>query len=276
MATVNRVILVVVDGMRPDAMLQARMPALHRLMETGAYTLSAQTVMPSITLPVHTSMFHSVAPETHGIYGNTWHPMVDETIPGIMDVVRQAGRKPSVYNTWEPLRDLARPGALFQSVYFNIYDTPPDVVDIRISHLAAEGILRDPPDFAFLYLGMPDEIAHRHTWMSQPYLDSLALADQGLSHLLSKLEEAGLLEGTAFLVLSDHGGHEHSHGTDSPDDMTIPWILWGPGVRKGCEIKTPVNVIDTAPTIAHLLGLPIPPGWQGRVIHEALEKEHGE
>ena len=41
-----------------------------------------------------------------------WHPMTDETIPGIMDVVRQSGRKSSVYNTWEPLRDLARPGRL--------------------------------------------------------------------------------------------------------------------------------------------------------------------
>ena len=37
---------------------------------------TAQTVMPSVTLPCHMSLFHSVAPDRHGILTNTYTPQV--------------------------------------------------------------------------------------------------------------------------------------------------------------------------------------------------------
>ena len=53
-------------------------------------------------------------------------------------------------------------------------------------------------------------------------------------------------------------------------DLTIPWIACGAGIREGHRIEAPVSLIDTAPTLAHLLGLPRPPEWEGQVIEEAL------
>src|SRR6266498_13043 len=110
MQPVDRVILFVVDGMRPEGVLQARTPAMHTLMERGAASLSAQTVLPSITLPTHMSMFHGVPPEVHGVFSNTYQPMPDGQFPGIIEVVRQAKRRPAAFYTWDPLRDLSRPG----------------------------------------------------------------------------------------------------------------------------------------------------------------------
>jgi arylsulfatase A-like enzyme len=47
--------------------------------------------------------------------------------------------------------------------------------------------------------------------------------------------------------------------------------LSGPGVRRGYTIESPVSLLDSAPTLAHLLNLPLPPGWVGRAITEVLE-----
>ena len=53
--------------------------------------------------------------------------------------------------------------------------------------------------------------------------------------------------------------------------MTIPWIIGGAGVKKGHIIERPVSLLDTAPTIAHLMGIPQPPVWEGTAVTEALE-----
>jgi arylsulfatase A-like enzyme len=75
------------------------------------------------------------------------------------------------------------------------------------------------------------------------------------------------------LLQSDHGGHERTHGTASSEDMTIPWLVAGPGIRQGYEIKTAVSLLDTAPTLARLLKISPHPAWEGRCIEEIFEGE---
>lgn len=267
----KRVILYVVDGMRPDGMLMAQAPHLQQMREYGAFTLSAQTVMPSITLPTHMSMFHGVTPEVHGVMGNLWQPMPGEPIPGIIELVRQAQRKAAAFYTWDELRDLSRPGSLAYSAFINIYGPQGETSDGEIARLAADYFVSQRPDFMFVYSGMVDEIGHHYGWLSPQYLDAVAQADAAIGSVVERLEAAGLMADTAMLVTADHGGHAQAHGSDLPDDMTVPWLLAGPGVRRGYEIRGPVRIIDTAPTIAWLLGLPCPDAWQGRPITEALE-----
>jgi arylsulfatase A-like enzyme len=73
---------------------------------------------------------------------------------------------------------------------------------------------------------------------------------------------------TTLLVQSDHGGHERTHGTDSPQDMLIPWLVAGPGIRSGYELDRPVSLLDTAPTLARLLGIQPQRDWEGRCVEE--------
>ena len=58
-----RTLLILVDGMRPDAI--ENLPRVKALLEKSAYTMNATTVMPSVTLPCHMSLFHSVEPGRH-------------------------------------------------------------------------------------------------------------------------------------------------------------------------------------------------------------------
>ena len=59
-----RVLLVSIDGMRPDAIKD--LPQVKKMMQESSYTFSEKTVFPSVTLPCHVSMFHSISPTRHG------------------------------------------------------------------------------------------------------------------------------------------------------------------------------------------------------------------
>jgi len=52
-------------------------------------------------------------------------------------------------------------------------------------------------------------------------------------------------------------------------DMTIPWIASGPGIVPDV-LTTTVHTYDTAATVAFVLGLPIPPEWDGVLVYEAF------
>ncbi|MHA1489902.1 MAG: alkaline phosphatase family protein [Promethearchaeota archaeon] len=53
--------------------------------------------------------------------------------------------------------------------------------------------------------------------------------------------------------------------------ISVPLIISGPGIDKGIDLKKPVNLIDVAPTLSHLLHIPKPKDSQGRVLHEAFK-----
>jgi predicted AlkP superfamily pyrophosphatase or phosphodiesterase len=217
--------------------------------------------MPAITLPCHVSIFHSVPPARHGITTNTWTPMA-RPLPGLVDVARVAGLRCAFFHNWEPLRDLNQPGALAFSYFRDNCYTDPDG-DRVIAEEAVRYLHSDQPDFAFVYFGTLDVAGHDHGWMSGRYLEQLARVDGALEVLLSALSPQHTV-----VVNSDHGGHERSHGVDIPEDMTVPWIATGPGIRQGYAIDSPISLLDTAPTIAHLLGMKPHPAWEGRCLNE--------
>jgi predicted AlkP superfamily pyrophosphatase or phosphodiesterase len=260
MSGVMSVVLFLVDGMRPDGLKQADTPTFDRLLASGAHTFSARTVMPSSTLPCHTSLFHSVLPERHGITTNTWTPQV-RPIPGLIDVIHRAGGMTAAFYNWEELRDISRPNSLNASFFLkNGYD-PAGAGDREITELALSWLSQNPFTFAFVYLGYTDIAGHAHGWMSRQYLQGIANADQCIGRVISALP----LECTT-IVMSDHGGHEYTHGTELAEDMTIPWLINGPGIPAGRQLERPVNIIDVAPTVTQLLGMTSPPEWQGTAV----------
>ena len=105
-----KVQLILVDGMRPDSLEACGNPYVKTLLENSLYTLDAKTVMPSVTLPCHMSLFHSVDPARHGITTNTYMPQV-RPIDGLVERLKGKAKCGMFYN-WEELRDLTRPGSL--------------------------------------------------------------------------------------------------------------------------------------------------------------------
>ncbi len=259
----NRVAFFMLDGVRPDALAAAHVPTLSGLRARGSSTLRATAVMPCITLPNHTTIFHSVPPERHGITSNAWQPMA-RPVPGLFEVAHAAGKRTAFLYNWEHLRDLARPGSL-DAAFFRHSQHDPDGDDITAA--AARQILtRDRPDFIFIYFGTIDAVGHDHGWMSPEYLAQLERVDAALGSVV-----ADLGDDFAVVVQADHGGHDRDHGLPIPEDLTVPWLAAGPGLCRGCTIATPVSHLDTAPTIARLLGVGPVPQWEGRCVDEIFE-----
>ena len=256
------IVLIMTDGLRPDALPLTRTPVIDRLQARAAYTMRASSVMPSFTLPCHVSIFHSVPPARHGIVTNDWQPMA-RPLPGLVEQAKNAGKRCAFFHNWENLRDLSRPGSLAYAYFRDNCYTPDG--DMVIAQAAANYIRSDQPDFTFVYLGTIDVAGHAYGWMSDKYLAQIERVDVAVALLLDALPDDSFI-----LLQSDHGGHDRTHGTETPEDMTIPWLLAGPGIRAGYALTKPVSLLDTAPTLAHILGVPPHPHWEGRCVAEAF------
>jgi predicted AlkP superfamily pyrophosphatase or phosphodiesterase len=257
------VVFVMLDGVRPDALAAADCPNLSSVRAQGASTQGARSLMPSITLPCHTSIFHSVPPTRHGIMSNIFTPMA-LPVPGLVEVARAAGKRVAFFYNWEELRDLARPGNLHYA-YFRDSSMDRDGDDETAAQ-ATKLIQTEKPDLAFVYMGTVDTAGHDHGWMSDPYLRQLEHVDALLGRLFAALPPE-----YALIVHSDHGGHDRDHGTDSDEDMLIPWMAAGPNIKRGYAIQSQITLLDTAPTIAKLLGIQVPRDWEGRSIEEIFQ-----
>jgi len=256
----NQITLVLIDGLRPDALDQANVPVINQLIQTGAWTLCARTVVPSVTLPCITSFFLGVPPETHGTVGNYWNSG-DWAGTGLIDLIHQSGGKTAFFYNWEPLRDISRPGSLDISVCLNHAESPAlplGVSDDQVTDIALQFLSLDGYDFVFVYLGGLDTAGHQHGWMSTEYIHTLENADRCLGRLLLALPPS-----STVIIASDHGGHDQSHGSDIDVDMTVPLIFHGAGILPG-SLPAPISVLDIAPTVAFIAGLDIPNEWEGK------------
>ncbi len=250
-----RVLLISVDGMRPDAVVQNT--TARSYIERAVYSMKASSVMPSVTLPCHMSMFHSVDPGRHGTTTNYYMPQV-RPIKGLFDVLAEAKKKCAFFYNWEQLRDLSRPGSLSYSFFCAGRTHGYEEANNIITDCAIEYIGNNNVDFTFLYLGYLDEAGHAFGWMSEEYMKALDNSWRNIDRIVKTLHEDYVV-----IVTSDHGGHDRSHGTEMPEDMTVPFIAFGKGIEEGKEISD-VSIMDVPPTVSSLLGVNPDEDWEGK------------
>ncbi|HEX6035886.1 MAG TPA: alkaline phosphatase family protein [Anaerolineales bacterium] len=258
----RRVLILSIDGFRPDAISLAPMPNLASLMQSSAFSLSAQTVFPSVTLVSHSSMLTGVCPSKHGVDWNDYLPALGYAQgTDLFDVAHAAGLRTYMYVGKEKLRQITEPASLDHFVFVNDRDT------VLMERLLGEF----PQDFdlLFIHFAITDGMGHVYGWLSPEQLSVLRRADEALGLLLAELDVRGLRGETLLIITADHGGHDTTHGSSMPEDMTIPWIAAGPGVQPK-TLTTVVHTMDTAATAAFALGLPIPPEWDGVPVYEAF------
>lgn len=251
----SKVQLILVDGVRPDALALCKNPYISQLLSASRYTLHGRTVFPSVTLPCHMSLFHSVDPDRHGVTTNTYTPQV-RPINGLIEQIAPVCTS-AMFGNWETLRDLCRPGGLDYSAWFAISRLGFEESDQLVCEETLKCIREHDVDFIFTYLGCTDETAHAKGWMGEEYLNAIDHAFERIRRIIEQQSEECIT-----IVLADHGGHGRSHGTEMDEDMTIPVILHGRGIEPGV-MEQPVSIKDVAPTIVKLLGCRCAPEWEG-------------
>ena len=104
------------------------------------------------------------------------------------------------------------------------------------------------------------DVVLSHGWMGEEYLASIRQS-------FDCIERAAAALGDEYTVIvtADHGGHDRGHGTELPEDMTIPLIVRGADFPAGSTFED-TSILDIAPTIAELVGAPCAREWEGKSL----------
>jgi hypothetical protein len=260
--TIERVLIISYDGMRPDAIAAAPMNTLLELMNTSAYTLTnAITIAYPSTLPSHAAMLSGLCMAKNGInYDRYFKYMGYSKGVDIFDLAHAAGMRTVMIVGKDKLRQLAEPETT-------------DVFELRYDEatIAKEAVAQISQGFGlmFVHFPTPDKVGHKFEWMGGSYLKVLRDGDEALAEILAALDENGLRETTLIIVTADHGGHDKNHVGLVIADFLIPWIASGPGIIPG-EITASLQTMDTAATVALALGFPLQEDWEGIPVYEAF------
>jgi arylsulfatase A-like enzyme len=270
------VIVVSIDGLRPDAITTYDAPTLQRLMREGSYTLSARTIDPSKTLPSHTSMLTGQPPDRHGVLWNNVASAKRDSIdmPNIFSVARTRGYSTAAFFSKAKFGPLQVADTLDYSQapggWFGRWSSQRTITDVAAYLESAK------PNVLFVHLTDPDAAGHSNGWMTDAYGRAVLEADRAVNRLISLADHAYGTGKFSLIVTADHGGHGTGHGSDDPRDVTIPWIAWGQGVKQGELAQASVRTMDTAATVLWLLALDEPTEWAGRAVVEAFSRIHAE
>lgn len=255
----RKVILILSDGFRPDALAACGHPFGQRLPELGSYSLETTTVYPSVTLPCHMSLFHSVSPDRHGILTNTYVPQV-RPVNGLCEQLAAAGKTCAFFYNWEELRDLSRPSSLAYSYFAAGHIYSYEKTNEMVTQNALDFIGKEKPDFAFIYLGLTDIAGHDFGWMGEEYRKACCQSLEETERLIKRFSDE-----YTIIFTADHGGHGRSHGSLDKEDMLIPLVCIGPGFRPGAVLEQP-DIRDIAPTITQLMGAAAAGEWEGKSL----------
>ncbi|MBR9989064.1 MAG: alkaline phosphatase family protein [Gemmatimonadetes bacterium] len=267
----DHVIIVSIDGLRPDAIERFNARTLQRLMEEGAWSLEATTITPSITLPSHTSMLTGLEAEAHGVTWNTEDMDTHGHIlsPTIFTAAKRAGLHTAAFFSKVKFQHLAVPGTLD---HVQVPTRWPGMAwaESTIDHM--KRYLRTArPNLLFVHFADPDLAGHMFGWMSRPYGSAVRTVDAKIDELVSIADHTFGAGNYTLIVTADHGGHGRSHDTDDPRNVQIPWIAWGEGVAAGTELPAGIRTIDSAATVLWLLGIDAREEITGRAVTAAFD-----
>ncbi|MGH7476275.1 MAG: alkaline phosphatase family protein [Longimicrobiales bacterium] len=268
-AVSEHVIVVSIDGLRPDAIAAFGARTLGRLIGEGAYSLSASTILPSKTLPSHVSMLTGVPPESHGVTWNTdrtdEHGHVD--VETIFERAHEAGLHTAAFFSKSKFQHLQKAGTL------DYTQAPSGLSHWMATRTVGDAVTylkHEEPNLLFVHIGEPDYAGHTVGWMSRVYGVAVRRADAALGKLIEAADDAFGVGEYTLIVTADHGGHGRNHGSEDVRDTTIPWIVWGEGVASGTKLGAGIRTMDTAATAVWLLGLEPAPDWIGRPVATAF------
>ena len=270
------VLVIGIDGLGAHGVGMARTPHLDEMMESGTYSLAARTVMPSSSGAAWSSMITGATVERHGIGNNSWTAdtkILEPVFKGRHNMF------PTIFGEIREHLPEAVIGTIYHWKSFGNF-IEKGVCDLSVSAESEDeatqktcDFLEDKhPDFTFVHLDLVDHGGHHDGYRSAEYIKSVEKADSLVGVFMAKLKDTGMLERTVVFIVADHGGLEKKHGGSSPDEMIVPFIIYGKGVKKGYEMKSPVFNYDLAPTVAWLFGFQLNEWVTGKPLKEAFLK----
>ncbi len=273
---IKHVIVLGIDGCDIDGLMHTHIPNIDSLVAHGSWTYEAKAQKPTVSSPNWSSIIDGVPPQVNGVFGNDWqHKNVKDSVfcggkkghifPTIFRILRESDKHAQIcciYEWWS-FRRLVENGVCSirqRTVWEGITDfRVPTVIHVR------------KPKFLFIHFNDVDETGHRDGHGSPQYYKAIERVDQSIGKIIKAVKKAHMLESTVFVIIADHGGIGHGHGGNTPQEVNVPFVISGAGIKQGHHIQSYVNNYDLPETIAKMLNAKIPDCWQGKVVEEIFE-----
>lgn len=225
-------------------------PTLHALMKSGAYARSMQPINPTVTWPNHTAMVTGVNAAKHGLIANglihgqrtgalpavEFH--ADKTalvrVPTVYDRAHEAGlvtaemdwvaienAKSIDWSFFEQpvassplLKEMLADGSLTQTELDGFRKGPQAYRDRLYTRGATYAIRHHHPNLVLLHLLALDSAEHTYGFDTMAGANTAAFLDDRVKEVMDAVREAGDMDRTTFLIVSDHGQSSTHHGVD--------------------------------------------------------------
>lgn len=267
-----KVILVLSDGLRYDTAVES-MGYLGHLVEVRRATRYKMTgELPSLSRPMYETIHTGLPVSRHGITTNA--VVRPSSQPNLFQLAAQAGKVTAaaayswfseLYNgvPYDRIDDREVDDAS-RNIQHGRFYTEDDIPDLEVFAAAAMLVRKYAPDYLLVHpMGM-DYVGETYGADTAQYRKQAIRQDSILAVLLPEWTARGY----SVLVSADHGiNRDGAHGGTTPDVRAVPlFIVPADGSGRGAVDET-CSHLQIAPTILHLLGLPIPASME----HPPLE-----
>ena len=228
-------------------------PCLDSIFEDGASTIKALSLFPTISAQNWGAMLIGTEPEVHGLTNGTvsQREYTNKELPSIFTTVRKAYPDSilcSVSN-WEPINI----GIIEHDIDVEMQtaDTGEHTTDKIV-----ECVKTRNPNLLFIQIDDPDEGGHHFGYGTKGHLESIRRSDAMVGRIYEAYKEAGIIDDTLFIVITDHGGYGHGHGGYTDTEKYIYLALKGKTVKKTKDFFATTKDINAI--IRYAFGLDIP------------------
>jgi arylsulfatase A-like enzyme/Tfp pilus assembly protein PilF len=287
---VSNIILISIDTLRADHLgaygyRKSVTPNLDQLAREGIVYEHAYTPVP-LTLPAHTALLTGEYPPKNGVRDNGEALLA--SVPTLAERLRENGLNTTAFVGAFVLDRRFGLARGFENYWgdFQLFRYPgkdPGMIQIRgdrVEAAAEEWITAHHSDRFFAFVHFYD--LHGPYLLPEPWLSrfgddvydgELAYTDDLIGRLWKSLQKLGLADRTALIITADHGEGLGDHGERHHgfflynSTINIPMIVRMPGgASGGTRIQNVARLIDIAPTICSLLGVPPLPTFQGHSL----------
>jgi predicted AlkP superfamily pyrophosphatase or phosphodiesterase len=243
-------VVIGIDGVRYDCLLAAETPNIDAIAERGmlaSFTVNDEA--PVNSGPLWASVATGVWPAFHGVYDNSLAGHRMASFPDFLHALSLGNSRLRTYvaASWRPLATrMFRPAHRTVALHGDV--TGYLEADDAVERDARQVFERGGVDAAFLHLGEPDSVAHRHG-VGPEYSQAITRADARVGRIIEPLLERAD-ETWTIIVVTDHGHVDAGgHGGRTAAETTA-WLTGrGPGIGAG-----PASHIDVFPTMFAALG----------------------
>jgi len=282
------VLLITIDTLRADHLgcygYRGATPAIDALAKQSAKFEHAFAPVP-LTLPSHAALLTGTYPFYNGVRDQPGFRLPDD-IPTLAEYFSRAGyataavlgspvlsRRFGLSRGFEDYDDRFEASTEEQEAGLPNIKRPADSV-VRLALAWLDGKPSGKPFFLWLHFYDPHlpyraPEPFRSRFANRPYDGEIAYTDSALATLFTGLRSRGLFDSSVIALTADHGEGLGDHGESShgyfiyDSTIRVPLLVKPAATTPARDIKTSVSLVDLAPTLLHLAGIPVPSSMQG-------------